>query len=204
MTAMPRKSRALRLASFLASTAAALSLSACISFGPEPPESLLTLTSEAVAPVGDGAAITSDNAIAIYEPFAPARLDVTRVPVQIDDSSIAYVPEAIWVEKPARLFRRVLAETIRAEGVRAVMDEDDTGLAATTILRGSLVDFGYDVPTGSVVVRYDAILTNGENTPRRRRFESIVPGVAPEANPVGVALNRAANDVARQVADWAR
>jgi cholesterol transport system auxiliary component len=35
-----------------------------------------------------------------------------------------------------------------------------------------------------------------------RRFEAIEPGVAPEAEAVAPALNRAANSVARQVADW--
>ncbi len=188
----------------LASVPLALALSGCISIGAEPPESLLTLTSEAVAPVGAALAVTPDNAIAVYEPFAPARLDVTRIPVQVDGSNIAYLKEAVWVEKPARLFRRVLAETLRARGDTIVVDNDEAGMVATRILRGTLVDFGYDVRSGSVVVRFDAMRSNGEDAPQTRRFESVVPGVAAEAAPVGVALNTAANDVARQVADWAQ
>jgi len=37
---------------------------------------------------------------------------------------------------------------------------------------------------------------------RSRRFESVVPGVEAKPAPVADALNRAANDVAVQVADW--
>ena len=35
-----------------------------------------------------------------------------------------------------------------------------------------------------------------------RRFEAVEPGVAPKTAQLGPALNRAANDVAKQVADW--
>ena len=180
----------------------ALVLAGCISFGAEPPESLLTLTSEATAPVGTAVAITPENTIAVFEPSAPARLDVTRVPVQVDSNSIAYLKEALWVERPARLFRRLLSETLRARGDTNILGEDDVGLVATSIVRGSLVDFGYDAPSRSVIVRFDAVYSRGEGTPQTRRFESIVPNIEPEAAPVGVALNQAANDVARQVAAW--
>ncbi|NVD45430.1 ABC-type transport auxiliary lipoprotein family protein [Qipengyuania atrilutea] len=179
-------------------------LAGCVSFGPDVPESLLTLTSEVSAPVGNPVAATEANSIAVYELAAPARLAQTRVPVQIDPSSIAYLKDAVWVERPARLFRRLLGETLRARGGLVVADDDEAALTATNSLAGTIVDFGYDAPSSSVVVRFDAVRKREGLPPETRRFESIVPGVLPEANPVGVALNQAANDVARQVADWAR
>ena len=182
--------------------AAAAALSGCISFGSEPPESLLSLTpTAAVAP---GTSINGDVAqgIAVIEPDASARLDVTRVPVQVDDTSVAYLKEAVWVDKPARLFRNLLAETIRARGNRLVLDGDDPALTPKNQLRGTLREFGYDARTMSVVVRYDAIRDVNGQAVMTKRFESVVPGVAPEVGPVGAALNRAANDVAGQVADW--
>lgn len=186
---------------YLALAAAGL-LAGCISLGEDPPESLLSLTP--TAEVAPGTAINGDiaSAIQVVEPDAPARLDVTRVPVQIDDTNIAYLQNAVWVEKPARLFRRLLGETIRARGNRLVIDGDDPSLTPTTQLRGTLSQFGYDARTSSVVVRYDAIRDVNGQTVMTRRFESVVPGVAPEAGPVGAALNQAANDVAGQVADW--
>ena len=182
--------------------AAGLSLAGCISFGEDPPASLLSL--KPTAAIAPGAGVSGDIAegIAVIEPDASARLDVTRVPVQVDDTSVAYLKDAVWVEKPSRLFRSLLAETIRAKGNRLVIDGDDPGLTPKNQLRGTLREFGYDARTMSVVVRYDAIRDVNGQAVMTRRFESVVPGVAAEAGPVGAALNRAANDVAGQVAEW--
>jgi cholesterol transport system auxiliary component len=182
--------------------AASLLLAGCISFGGKTPETLLSLTpTVSVAP---GTTISGDiaRAIAVEEPETSAKLANTRVPVQIDDTNVAYVKDAMWVDKPSRLFRRLLGETIRARGNRLVIDNDDPALTPTNQLRGTLIDFGYDARTSSVVVTYDAVRdVNGTNV-TTRRFSASVPGVLPEAAPVGAALNRAANDVAGQVADW--
>ena len=102
-----------------------LTLSGCISLGGEPPESLLTLTAEAAAPAGSATSATRSSAIAINEPEVVAELDVLRVPVQVDATEVAYLQDAVWVEKPARLFRRVLAETLRAQSGSFVIDGDD-------------------------------------------------------------------------------
>lgn len=189
----------LKIASALS---ASLLLAGCISFGAKPPESLLSLTpASSVAP---GTAINGDvaQAIAVLVPDAPARLDVTRVPVQVDDTQVAYVKDAVWVDKPARLFRRLLGETIRARTGRLVIDNDDAALTPKSQLRGTLVDFGYDARTSSVVVTYDAIRDVNGTQVMTRRFSATVPGVVAEAAPVGAALNLAANQVATEVADW--
>ncbi len=177
-------------------------LAGCLSFGGKTPDSLLNLTPTAT--LAAGATISGDiaQALAIAEPETPTRLANNRVPVQIDDTNVAYVKDAVWVDKPARLFRRLLGETIRARGNRLVIDHDDPALTPTNQLRGTLIDFGYDARSASVVVTYDAVRdVNGTNV-RTRRFSATVPGVAPEAGPVGAALNQAANEVAGQVADW--
>lgn len=185
-----------------AALAASLLLAGCLSLGGKVPDSLLTLTPTAT--VAAGTTINGDiaQAIAVNVPEAPARLDVTRVPVQIDDTQIAYVKDAVWADKPARLFRRLLGETIRAKTGRLVIDYDDPALTPKIQLRGTLVDFGYDARSSSVVVTFDAVRDVNGTQVMTRRFSATVPGVTPEAAPVGAALNRAANDVAGQVADW--
>jgi cholesterol transport system auxiliary component len=189
----------LKLASALS---ASLLLAGCISFGAKPPESLLSLTP--VTSVAPGTAINGDvaQAIAVEVPNAPAKIDVTRVPVQIDDTQVAYVKDAVWVDKPARLFRRLLGETIRAKSGRLVIDNDDAALTPKVQLRGTLVDFGYDARTSSAVVTFDAVRDVNGTQVMTRRFSATVPGVTAEAAPVGAALNQAANEVAAQVADW--
>lgn len=181
---------------------AALSLTGCVSLSPDLPESMLVLTPTAQAPAGSGGAASAAEAIAVLEPEAPAKLNVLRVPVQVDDSNIAYLKDALWVEKPARLFRRLVAETIRVKSGKMVVDGDEPGLAADTRLRGTLLDFGYDAQAMAVVVRFDAVRVAKDGAVETRRFESVVPGVGAEAGPVGRALNEAANEVAGQVADW--
>ena len=182
--------------------AALAALAGCISFGAEPPDSLLALTPTAEAPAGSGATGSAEGALAILVPDAPARLDVVRVPVQVDEANIAYLQNAVWVDKPARLFRTLLAETIRTRTGRVVIDSDDPALTPETQLRGVLRDFGYDARTSSVVVRFDAIRDTAGGGIVTRRFESVIPGIAPDVAAVGPALNQAANDVAGQVAEW--
>ena len=177
-------------------------LSGCISLGSEPPEQLLTLTPSVAIPAGAAAEGEIAAALAVQVPNTTQRLNVTRVPVTTSDSSLAYLEDAFWVEKPAQLFRNVLAETIRAKGNRMVVGAGELEYVARNQLAGQLVDMGYDATTGSVVVRYDAVLRGDEGTIRTRRFEETIPGVLPEAVAVGAALNQAANTVADQVAEW--
>jgi cholesterol transport system auxiliary component len=183
--------------------ALALALSGCLgALGGKKPEQLYTLTAAQQAAAGASATGTATTALAVLEPGAPQRLNVTRIPVQIDPATVAYLREATWVEKPARLFQRLVSETIRARGSRLVVGENDLQYAAAVKLTGQLTDFGYDAATGSVVVRYDAVLQQPGGAIRTRRFESVVPGIAATGAAVAPALNQAANAVAGQVADW--
>jgi cholesterol transport system auxiliary component len=182
--------------------AALLALSGCVKLGSEPPPSLFTLTPARAAPAGLAASGRVDQAIAVLEPDAPRRLDVVRVPVQMSDSSLAYLKDAVWVEKPTRLFAGLLAEAIRAKQTRLVVDGPDIRHSAATRLSGQLLDMGYDAPSSSVVVRFDAVLQQPDGTILTRRFEAEVAGVTADAASVAPALNEAANKVAADVADW--
>jgi cholesterol transport system auxiliary component len=180
----------------------ALALAGCVSLTPDPPESLLTLTAARTAPAGAAVSGEAASALAVVEPATDQRLNVVRVPVQVSDSDIAYLKDATWVEKPARLFQRLLSETIRSGGTRLVVAEGDLGYTAATKLSGRLLDMGYDAASGGVVVRYDAVLVTPDGKVRTQRFESRVADVEPEATEVGPALNDAANAVAGEVAAW--
>ncbi len=180
-----------------------LALPGCISLGGKPPESLLTLSPETRAPAGPGVAPGAARpVIAVLGIDTPAKLDVLRVPVAVSDTELAYLKEAFWVEKPARLFRRLVGETIRARGAALVVDGDDTAALATLTLRGTLVEMGYDAPTSAAVVQFDAVRIGKDGAVVTRRFEARETGVPAEARAVGAALNVAANRVAGDVADW--
>ena len=176
---------------------------ACVSFGGEPPPpSLFNITSSAVAAPGSAASGTVEQALAVIDPGAPAKINVLRVPVQMSDSSLAYLQDAQWVERPSRLFGRLLAETIQARGNRLVIEGSDVASSAATRLSGQLLEMGYVAGSQSVLVRYDAVLQMPDGQIRTRRFESSVSGVPADADFVGPALNEAANNVAAEVAEW--
>ncbi len=186
----------------LAALAGAFALSGCLSLGGKVPDQLLTLTPAVSASAGSATSGNFRNAIAVLNPGVPRELDVQRIPVQVDDTQIAYLKDATWVEKPARLFREVLSETLRAGTNRLVIGGADEQYAAATKLTGQLMAMGYDARQQAVVVRYEAVLADPGGNVRTRRFESVVPGIAPRADQVGPALNQAANDVAAQVVAW--
>ena len=185
-----------------AALAALLLLAGCLSLGGKVPAELISLTPDASAPAGALAAGPRRDALIVLDPEADRRLDVQRVPVRIDDASIAYLKDATWVERPTRQFRHLLAETIRARGNRLVLEGGDSDGQAKTTLSGRLIDMGYDARSQSVIVRYDALREETGGAVTSRRFEAIVPGVPAKARPVATALNKAANAVAAQVADW--
>ena len=186
--------------------ALALSLSAalagCVSLGKDPPPTLLTLTPAVTAPAGLSATGKPADALTVIEPDAPQKLDVARVPVQVDGATVAYLKDAVWVEKPARLFARLISETIRAKQTRMVIAGSDIRFAAATKLSGQLTEMGYDAQSSSVVVRFDAVLQQPDGQVMTRRFEATVPGVQATPEAVGPALNEAANKVAADVAAW--
>lgn len=183
--------------------ALALPLSACISFGAKPPPSLITLTPAVTNAAGEARSVSAADAISIAIPATPQAIATTRVPVSVGGTAIAYVEKAVWVEVPARLFQRLLAETVRSKTGKIVIDPKQAAFVPSTQLGGQLLRFGIDEPTSEAVVIYDAVLSRGGGKPiLSRRFEARSKAVTITAAPVADALNRAANKLASDVADW--
>jgi len=186
---------------FYGALAGALLLGGCLSFGGgKPPAVLMSLTPDAHAPAGAGIAAATSSGLLVVEPETDHSLAEPRVPVQIDDTQVAYLKDAQWVERPARLFRALLAETIRARGKRLVFEENEP--LAREVLGGRLLAMGYDARSRSVVVRYDAMREGPGHAVQTRRFEATEANIEPNAKAVVPAINAAANKVAAEVADW--
>lgn len=181
----------------------ALPLAACISFGAEPPPSLLTLNPAATVPIGPAQNSDAAQSITIRVPSTPQELAVERVPVRATDTSIAYVKDAQWVEPPARLFARLLSDTVTARTGRIVLTGRQSNVDPGALLSGELRNFGLDAATSEAIVTYDgALLRQGASTFEKRRFEARVPVTAIDAANAAVSLNQAANQVAGEVSDW--
>ncbi|WP_036521724.1 ABC-type transport auxiliary lipoprotein family protein [Novosphingobium acidiphilum] len=178
-------------------------LGGCINLGlgnAKVPPALLTLTPQARPVDGSTTSGQAQSALSVIEPESAAELAVVRVAVNVDASRVAYLKKAQWVERPARLFQHLLAETLRAQGKQLVTEGDR--LTHGPILSGRLIDCGYDARSASAVVRFDAVRHNPDGTVDVRRFEASVPHIGARVEDVGPALNQAANQVAKAVADW--
>lgn len=180
---------------------AALLLAGCLSFGADPPASLLTLNAESAAAVGTSRSAGAGEAITVLQPRVPNALATNRVPVSSGDIAIAYVKNAQWVDTPDKLFRDLLSETITARTGRLVLDERQFNFDPGTTISGELRNFGVDADSGEAVVTYDAARQIGERV-EERRFEARVPVAPVSGATVGPALNSAANRVAADVAAW--
>jgi cholesterol transport system auxiliary component len=189
----------------LTALTAALLLSGCVSFGPKPPQQLLTLDAAQKVPAGSPRVAGNGRTLIVADPDAPKMLDTVRVPVQIAPTSVAYVTKVQWADTPRHLFRRLLAETISATTDRVVLDTGQFSGDGGQRLSGELVAFHIDEPSARAVVTYDAVLTTPAGKARaRQRFTASEPvGGKIEAATVGAPLNAAANKVAADVAAWA-
>ena len=198
MRLVPRTASALALALALS----ACSLGGLLGGGSKPVTTLVTLTPEAAEPGQIARTAAAGQAVTIATPTAPRELSTVRVPVQVTPSDVQYVANLQLVDMPARLFGNLIAETVRRTTNRVVLDPNQTGFDPGLLVNGELQRFGYDASTGQVVVTYDGSLSvAGGSRVETRRFTATAPADGTAAS-VGPALNRAANQVAQDVAKW--
>lgn len=191
----------------LASLALTLAVGGCslgglLGGGGKAPPTLLTLAPEAPATGEFTRSANAGQAVTIATPTISKELRTTRIPVQVSPTDVQYVTDAQWVDMPDRLFRDLVAETVRRTTNRVVLDAGQGTLDPGLIVSGELQSFGYDAATGQAVVRFDGSLsTAGGTRVETRRFEASLPSDGSAAS-IGPALNRAANEVATKVAQW--
>jgi cholesterol transport system auxiliary component len=184
----------------LAAAVAALALSAC-SFGPKTPPTLMRLNPEA-QPSASSRSAPADQAITVVLPVLVEELNTPRVPVRSGETAVAYLKDAQWVDVPSTLFARLLSDTIASRTGRVVLDPKQFTFDPGQRLTGTLRAFGLDADTSEAVVVYDAAVQRGADAIETRRFEARVPVAAIDAASAPAALNRAANQVASEVAAW--
>ena len=169
------------------------------------PASLLTLSATTPPAVYAGPAPAAAT-VGIEIPAVPLVLQTLRLPVATSPGEVTYLAGAAWAEQPNRQFQRLLADKLAGKGV-AVIDPRQARTPPARSLTGTLRDFGVDAsePAAPVVrVRYDAQISGSRTseTVMLRRFDASEPVTDLMPVTVAAALNRAANRVAVQVADW--
>lgn len=181
----------------------ALALGGCsLLGGGKAPPWLLSLTPEAAAPAELSRVGSAGNTVTINVPVIAKELRTNRVPVQISPTAVQYVEDLTWVDTPDRLFQALISETVRRTTSRVVLDGKQTALDPGMLVTGQLNRFGFDAATQSVIVQYDATRSTGGGAQvETRRFEATAPASG-DAATVAPAINRAANQVAIDVARW--
>ena len=178
-------------------------LPACDNIGAKAPERLLFLTPQDSLEPGALRSGATGRSLLVGVPDTPRMLETTRIPVHVDDVSVAYVKGAQWVDQPGRLFQRLLSEVIAAKTDRVILDPRLFGGEPGTRLSGELQRFGVDARARQAVITYDATLLGEDgSTVMKKRFSVSQPVTEIEGSEVGNALNLAANEIASQVAEW--
>jgi cholesterol transport system auxiliary component len=192
-----------KMRSTFAVISAAVALTACVKFGGKPPSVLLNLSPSAMIAAGDMRSAKAGEAITIAVPMTPQALSSTRVAVTDGPTAMAYIKDAVWVEPPARLFQRLLSEAIATKTGKVILDPRQFALDPGIQLNGQLRSFGIDAPASQAVIIYDAALTRDKGKRvETRRFEARMPVSSVTPTQAGAALNKAANQVAGEVAAW--
>lgn len=183
--------------------AGGLMLAGCVSFGSEPPPQLLSLRSAAAVESSPQVAARATKAIVLIDLETPRKLQTQRVPVQVDDTAVAYVKDAMWVDNPRDMFRRLLSERLAGKAQMLVLDDSEMASGDAPRLSGQLMDFGVDARSNSARVRFIATLSDANGKALfRRDFAATAPVRKIKADSIALPIDMAAQDVAEQVADW--
>lgn len=170
--------------------------------GGKPAAYLVTLSPEAPEPSQIVRTAGVGQAVTIATPSTAKELRTVRVPVQVNPTNVQYVANLQLIDTPDRLFAGLLSETVRRTTNRVVLDPSQSNLDPGVAVTGELQRFGYDAASQQVVVQFDGSMSMaGGNGVQTRRFTAMAPADGTAAT-VGPALNRAANQVAEQVAQW--
>jgi cholesterol transport system auxiliary component len=179
-----------------------LLLTGCVNLAGKAPPSLLVLTANKAVASGAQNSGNPSQALVVLIPDVPRKIDTNRVPVQVDASQIAYLKNAFWADKPARLMQQLINETIRAQSNRLVLTEVEAGGNAERMLSGNLMEFGIDASRMEAVVIFEAVKMVRGKPLQTKRFERRASLTAILPAPAGAALNQAANEVAADIASW--
>jgi cholesterol transport system auxiliary component len=183
--------------------AAALSLSGCLSFGPKPPPSLISLPPAEQPAADSGRTIAPGQSVTVMFPHGPTEFSVPRVAVKSAGGKLAYIKGAQFADQPYKLLHDLFSIVIQARTGRPVLDGRNFHIAPGIRIVSQIDDFSIDADRHQADLTIDVIQQSPDGkTVTTRRFEGHAPVGAITADGVGPALAQAANQVAVAVADW--
>ena len=135
----------------------------------------------------------------------PAELGVNRLAVRVGTQEVRYLGGAIWTDKPARLLRALIAERLRGASSNAIVGPGQMDLAPSWKLSGRLIAFQAQAgsgPADRVEIATEMMLLRGPSLIASRRFSASAPAISDRPADLAAASNKAANQVAGEIAAW--
>jgi cholesterol transport system auxiliary component len=168
--------------------------------GPAPQRFTLSPTQSRLAP----AALP---AIRIEDFETSADIASTRIAVRVGAQEVRYVSGGIWTDKPARLMRALLADTVRQHSSGLVLSAAQADITPAYRLTGRLIAFQAEAANGvatHMIISTEQLLIIAKTGTvlASRRFEAREASRSDRPADLADAANTAANIIAAQTTDW--
>lgn len=190
----------------------ALLLAGCtslLSLGPDTSKQrVITLSAE-----GERIALPPGDALLVAAPDTPAHISGLAVAVQPTPTSVSYLGDMRWSDRPARLFAQLLADRLDGGAQRTVLSGRQVDFPAAFRLVGQLKSFsivpvrgnaGVTGYTATVVYHAMIIGMPADKLIAQGQCSGDEAAASLAAPAVGIAFNRAANACVTALGPWLR
>jgi cholesterol transport system auxiliary component len=189
----------------LALVLVALSLASCAKLFTEPPRPLYRLTAPADFP---GVTRHVDAQLAIATPYAPAAIDTQRIAMSRSPTTLDYLADGDWTDRPPPLVMTALVEAFENSRAFTAVGPDSLDLRPNFVVESDLRHFEavYDSPTGVPVVWVQIAVKLVKEPQHAILAETLIsarqPASANATPQIVLAFDGATADAAKQIVTW--
>lgn len=145
--------------------------------------------------------------VRVEELDAAAELANSRMAVRVGTQEVRYVTGGIWTDRPARLLRALLADTLQQRSTGLVLSAAQADITPAYRLTGRLIAFQAEAPGGvathiKISTEQLLIIAKTGTVLASRRFDAREASHSDRPADLADAANTAANSIAAQTADW--
>lgn len=198
-----------RLARRLAALPALALIAACASpvvTGEEAPPETFRLTAPDLSDEGLPA---TDMRLVVGDPAAAPGLETDMIAVVPDAQELDFYADARWAEPAPDMLRSVIVGALQSSGALAAVGRRGVAIDPEVRLRTEITDLqaaygpGADIPTAQVGLYATLVTQPGREVLGSRQFQAEARPASAALPDVVDAFDRAADDLVRDLADWA-
>jgi cholesterol transport system auxiliary component len=136
---------------------------------------------------------------------APAELASSRMAIQVGAQEVRYLAGMQWTDRPARLMRGLIADSLRQSSTAPVLVTGQADVTTGLRISGRLTRFHALAPTGlatEVSVGLELMLLKGSSIAASRRFSVTEPSSSDRPADLAAAFNRATGRITTEATNW--